>query len=677
VRNWRLTEATVGAPPHDAGALLPPGSALRERPMPRDADLLSDMSREMLRVARRPRVPAPPPAANGSNGNGNGNGHGGGKDGAAEENGAADEDLARAEKRKGVPRGFPVRRWSQMSKGYDEPEREYLAKRRRGLPPMHDGFNPIAGPVASVLPGGVAQAGAGGGQQFRSLKVRRVDAAGRAHVYDVMAPVGAVVEGEISAEEAARITAAPGGAASASGAGAAVAVVEPPAAPGTIIEGVGVVNAEGVVIAQPTPKRKPLPPRRKPKKGGPGRKPQQPQVPQQPQQPAGAPGAAPENGTAGGAPAGEQFGAAPPADGGVANGGAAEGAAPAAQGAEADGSAGGDVDTPMHDAHEGDDEDEDEGSGEEEGSSHMMDEDDDEHHGDGGGASAGSTPGGAQSSAHFSDDAHASQTPDNAQHTPGFVGSSLKMEIKLEPEPGQADGALDDGMDGHDVHLGMMDNEPLADILAPPAHDEHYGDADMKMDDPFAHESDHALMAQVPEFTMAGVKDDMDALTDDRKDEDAFFAAAVDDGSHAMLTDSAPMGDDALGGTALSFPAMSHLDEEPTLQTPDDMSASAADISSFAEQPLLQFDGITSISLQRIGLTSVPEHPQLPGLTTTGVFEDALPAAGDALPAMGDGAEAKEESFSLLDSLEAHLNASPAADAAAFPDSVSAEKSSG
>lgn len=54
----------------------------------------------------------------------------------------------------------------------------------------------------------------------------------------------------------------------------AAIVPEPAAAPGTVVEGVGVVNAEGLVVANDliaTPTRKkPLPPRRK-KKGGPGR----------------------------------------------------------------------------------------------------------------------------------------------------------------------------------------------------------------------------------------------------------------------------------------------------------------------------------------------------------------------------------------------------------------------
>jgi hypothetical protein len=546
--------------------------------MPRDAELLSDMARELLRVARRPRVPAPPSSSTGGNGNEPGGDHNGNKT-----NGDGEDEPARAEKRKAAPRGFPVRRWSQMSKGYDAPEREYLAKRRRGLPPIVDGFNPIAGPV----PAGVAGAQHGGAQQqqFRALKVRRVDADGRAHVYDVMAPVGAAVEGEISAEEAARITAGPGPAAAAAGGGQR-AVAEPPAAPGTIIEGVGVVNAEGVVIAQPTPKRKPMPPRRKPKKGGVGRKPaQQPQ--QQTQQPVGAP----ENGAA---PAGAERPAAGAGDGG-APGATAEGAG-----------AGGGPDTPMHGAHGGEDEDDDEDEGEasddeEEGSSRAMD-DDDEH---GGGASAGSTPGAHSArSVRFSDGAGG--TPDAGQGTPGFVGSSLRTEVRLGPEPGREQ--LDAAMGEHGHHLGTMDNEPLADILAPPAQEELYGDetaGGMKMDDddPFAPDAGHALaMARVPDFTMAGVvKDDDDAmaLADDAKGmggaaSDAFFASAVDDDS-AGFADPAPMDEGAMGGTPLTFPAMTHLDEEPGLDTPGDMSA-VPDLSGF-EQPLLQFDGTATFVL--------------------------------------------------------------------------------
>jgi len=86
----------------------------------------------------------------------------------------------------------------------------------------------------------------------------RFDAAGNAHVYEVLAPVGQKLEGEIDENDVE----------------IAAAVTEPAAAPGTVVEGVGVVNAQGLVVANDLlatpPRKKPLPPRRK-KKGGPGR----------------------------------------------------------------------------------------------------------------------------------------------------------------------------------------------------------------------------------------------------------------------------------------------------------------------------------------------------------------------------------------------------------------------
>lgn len=92
----------------------------------------------------------------------------------------------------------------------------------------------------------------------KCIIISRFDADGNAHVYEVLAPVGQKLEGEIEEDDL----------------DATAAVTEPAAAPGTVVEGVGVVNAEGLVVANdllatPT-KKKPLPPRRK-KKGGPGR----------------------------------------------------------------------------------------------------------------------------------------------------------------------------------------------------------------------------------------------------------------------------------------------------------------------------------------------------------------------------------------------------------------------
>jgi hypothetical protein len=235
----------------------------------------------------------------------------------------------------------------------------------------------------------------------------------------------------------------------------------------------------------------------------------------------------------------------------------------------------------MHDAHD-DEDDEDEDEGDEEGSSHAMDEDYDER----GGGSAGSTPGGGARSVRFSEDAAAAggtRTPDDAAQgsTPGFVGSSLKTEVKLEEEATPS---------GDEHHLRTMDNEPLADILAPQGGEEGYGDGadDMKMDhdgnddDPFAPGAERALaMAQVPEFTMGGVKDDDESKgLEGAAEDDGFFASAVelDDGGAAFADAAAPMGE---AGTPLTFPPMTHLDEE--LGVEDGLAG--------FEQPLLQFDG--------------------------------------------------------------------------------------
>lgn len=134
-----------------------------------------------------------------------------------------------------IDTGFVAKRWTLVPKHLEGPEPEFLAKRRKGLPSVYGG---MAGPLVTT-------------GQMRKTRVRKVDVEGNAYVVEVYAPDGQPVDGEI-AEEAA-LTEAP--------------------APGTVVDGVGVVNAEGVVIAGdavlPTPpRRRPPPPKRK---KGPGR----------------------------------------------------------------------------------------------------------------------------------------------------------------------------------------------------------------------------------------------------------------------------------------------------------------------------------------------------------------------------------------------------------------------
>lgn len=186
-----------------------------ELPMPRDAHLLSPMSQALLREARKGQVNNPPPPP------------------LEDEKELGEEEDAEAE----VDAGFVAKRWAVVPKHLEEAEPEYLAKRRKGLPSVYGG---ALGPLGTT-------------GQMRKTKIRKVDTEGNTYVWDVLVPEGQSVDGEIIEEE--------------------TAPTEVPA-PGTVVEGVGVVNAEGVVIAGdqilPTPpRRRPPPPKRKAK--GPGR----------------------------------------------------------------------------------------------------------------------------------------------------------------------------------------------------------------------------------------------------------------------------------------------------------------------------------------------------------------------------------------------------------------------
>ncbi|KAK5018306.1 hypothetical protein LTR60_001556 [Cryomyces antarcticus] len=233
VRQWRELEATVTAGPTigQDNNLTPLKGAWPELPMPRDAHMLSPMSQQLLRAARAGRVYRPSTAP------------------------SADPDDQKEnadEEEKPEERGFVVRKWTPLPRHLEQPEPVFLAKRRKGLPSAHGGG--IAAAPDSLA--GLTVVGA----PTRKTKVRKTDEAGNVTVWEVIVPEGQTVEGEIIEE---------------------AAVVEVPpvaaAAPGTVIEGVGVVNSDGVVVAsellQPAPqRRRPPPPKRKGKKSGPGRK---------------------------------------------------------------------------------------------------------------------------------------------------------------------------------------------------------------------------------------------------------------------------------------------------------------------------------------------------------------------------------------------------------------------
>lgn len=222
IKQWRQSETTVGLP-QVVGETKPGDNAWPELQMPRDSHLLSPFTQALLREARRPRLAKR-------------------KEPTDDEKGEDDEETAEKE----TQTGFSAKKWSHVPAHLEEPEREYLAKRRKGLPSLH---TTLALQAAINIPALAAT---------RKAKVMKADADGNMTVYEVLVPEGQVVEGEIQQDaEMADVT------------------LER-AAPGTIIDGVGIANAEGVIVAndllqpQAPPRRRNMPPKRV-KKGGPGR----------------------------------------------------------------------------------------------------------------------------------------------------------------------------------------------------------------------------------------------------------------------------------------------------------------------------------------------------------------------------------------------------------------------
>ncbi len=195
-------------------------NAWPELSMPRDSHMLPEHSQQLLRAARSGRTvkPAAPPED--------------------DDNEMKDEEPEHKE----VSIGFTIKKYVKVARHNEAPEPEYLAKRRKGLPSQY-----INGQVQAPL---------------RETKIKKLDAEGNVAVYKVLAPEGKTVEGEVAPTDA------------------AIEVAPVIAAPGTVVEGVGVVNAEGIVVAndilqQTPPRRRPPPPKKKKQKHiprpGPGR----------------------------------------------------------------------------------------------------------------------------------------------------------------------------------------------------------------------------------------------------------------------------------------------------------------------------------------------------------------------------------------------------------------------
>ncbi|CAG8106082.1 unnamed protein product [Penicillium nalgiovense] len=242
VRRWSRQQHTFSQAPKPDGSefgVQGPGGGpmLPELPMPRDSQLLPPISRALLRAARAGCIHI----------------RQGNRATDDEEKSVADaEDPASASHM--ADRSFTTRKWMTLPKHLEPAEVEFLAKRRPGLSSLYginagtDG-NPATGPM-------------------RRTKFKKVDPeTGNISIYEAWVPEGHRIEGEITGDlqtiaEQSQVPVKP----------------EAPA-PGTVVEGVGIVNAEGVVVAEAgsaavmtPPKRRPPPPKRKGRGIGKGRK---------------------------------------------------------------------------------------------------------------------------------------------------------------------------------------------------------------------------------------------------------------------------------------------------------------------------------------------------------------------------------------------------------------------
>ncbi|PPJ59781.1 hypothetical protein CBER1_04339 [Cercospora berteroae] len=224
VKQWTQAFAKVSLAPPVSEIEASKDDKWGEPPMPRDFQLLTPWTQHLLRLARSGKVGTKR------------------KQDADADDDKPDDEVAEEDTKptsNSDDRGYVAKKWKPVPEHSLEPEHKhfnFLAKRRRGLPSLY-------GPdlqLASV--------------PMRKTKVQKADANGEIAVYEVLVPEGQTIEGEI-AESTELADAKP--------------VL---AAPGTVIEGVGVANEEGVMVAEhlkPSMPRRNRPPPKK--KGGPGR----------------------------------------------------------------------------------------------------------------------------------------------------------------------------------------------------------------------------------------------------------------------------------------------------------------------------------------------------------------------------------------------------------------------
>lgn len=243
VRRWSrqtLTHSQIPKTEDSEFIVQGPGSTgrLPELAMPRDSQLLGASSRALLRAARAGCIYI------------HQNTHIADED--EKESGGGDDMTTAAHT---MDRSFTSRKWMAIPKHLEPAEVEFLAKRRPGLPSLYGGATAVDG------------SGSGPGP-MRRTKFKKTDPlTGNISIYEAWVPEGHRIEGEVTgdiqtiAEQS------------------SVPINSEMPAPGTVVEGVGVVNSEGVVVAEAgsasvmtPPKRRPPPPKRKGKGIGKGRK---------------------------------------------------------------------------------------------------------------------------------------------------------------------------------------------------------------------------------------------------------------------------------------------------------------------------------------------------------------------------------------------------------------------
>ncbi|PGH09543.1 hypothetical protein GX51_00649 [Blastomyces parvus] len=241
VRRWVRQPVVVYQNPkiERADTRLGGSQALPELPMPRDSHLLTPMSRALLRAARagcKYIRPAPTEVEDDE-----------------KEIKDADEPVAAPP----FERTFTAGKWTLVPRHIEPPEAEFLAKRRAGLSSLY----------GSTAINGTAEVQPEPKPTMRKTKFKKVDpTTGNVSIYEAWVPEGHKVEGEITENTEAVPE------------NSDATVVEASPAPGTVVEGVGVVDTQGVVVAEtdssmiaPIKKKHP-PPKRKAKGIGKGRR---------------------------------------------------------------------------------------------------------------------------------------------------------------------------------------------------------------------------------------------------------------------------------------------------------------------------------------------------------------------------------------------------------------------